>query len=169
MTYREKLRQEHPEYIQATVPGGCVGCPKSYGYTLGDDPCYMDHTDGQVDADSACAVCWDREIKTAGKEKKSVYIAGPITGVNHYWEQFETEMDNVEAAGYIPLSPTWQPKGLSNAQYMRMCLAMIDSADAVLFLPGWHRSTGSILEMTYCQYTDKPYSHTIKGLEEVLG
>lgn len=169
MTFREMLQKEHPERVNPGYLGGCFLCPKCYGYAPMEDPCYQDHVAGQIDANSACAACWDREIKTEDKPKKSVYIAGPITGVTHYWEQFETEMDNVEAAGYIPLSPTWQPKGLSNAQYMRMCLAMIDSADAVLFLPGWHRSTGSILEMTYCQYTDKPYSHTIKGLEEVLG
>ena len=32
MTYREKLQQEHPEYVSDGYAGGCKGCPKGYGY-----------------------------------------------------------------------------------------------------------------------------------------
>lgn len=102
-------------------------------------------------------------------EKKVIYIAGPVTGVERYWEPFEKAQDDLEAAGFIALSPTWQPKGMTNAQYMRICFAMIDSADGVLFLPGWERSEGSQLELKYCEYTDKPHGFKIAHLKEVLG
>ena len=100
--------------------------------------------------------------------KKVVYIAGPITGVEKYWEPFEAAADELQAAGFIPLTPTWQPQGLTNAQYMRTCIAMIDSSDAVLFLPDWDDSRVARLEWLYCEYIGKPRCMTINYLKEVL-
>ena len=97
-------------------------------------------------------------------KKKVVYISGPITGVERYWEAFEKAEDELEAAGFIPLTPTRLPKGLTNAQYMRIDLAMIDAADAVLFLTGWRESPGAVTEHTYCSYTNKPVFHYLKSL-----
>lgn len=102
-------------------------------------------------------------------KKKVIYIAGPVTGVANYWEPFEKAQDDLEAAGFIALTPTWQPRGMSNAQYMRICLAMIDSADGVFFLPRWNYSDGARLEWQYCEYVQKPHSINIPELKEVLG
>lgn len=88
--------------------------------------------------------------------QKVVYIAGPITGVQNYWEAFEQAEGWVTSLGYIGLTPSRLPGGMSNAQYMRVCFAMIDSADVVLFLNGWDTSDGARLEMAYCEYTSKP-------------
>ena len=104
------------------------------------------------------------------EHKKVIYIAGPVTGVEKYWEPFEKAQDEIEAAGFIALSPTWQPKGMSNEQYMRICMAMIDSADGVLFLPKWPQSPGARLEWDYCCYVDKPHHVSLTELaKEVLG
>ena len=102
------------------------------------------------------------------EQKKVIYIAGPITGVERYWEAFEAMEDELEALGYIPLSPSRLPKGMSNGQYMRICLAMINTADAAIFLPGWMRSDGAVLERRYCHYIGKPNATTIDRLKEVL-
>lgn len=53
------------------------------------------------------------------------------------------------------LNPAWMPQGMQPADYMRMCFAMIDTADAVAFLPGFSKSPGARLEAEYCFYTDK--------------
>lgn len=100
--------------------------------------------------------------------KKKVYISGPITGVEKYWEPFEKAEDELTAAGFTVLTPTRLPLGLDNAAYMRIDLAMIDAADAVLFLPGWSRSRGAKVEHSYCQYINKPYSQFVESLKEVL-
>jgi nucleoside 2-deoxyribosyltransferase len=90
------------------------------------------------------------------EQKKVVYISGPIKGVEKYWEAFEQAEDDLTALGYIPLSPARLPGGMTLAQYMRINFAMIDSADAVLFLADWDRSEGACLEYQYCEYIGKP-------------
>lgn len=100
--------------------------------------------------------------------KKKVYIAGPITGVEKYWEPFEKAEDELTAAGFIALTPTRLPLGVGNATYMRIDLAMIDEADMVLFLPGWTSSHGAIIEHAYCLYIDKPHTEDIDFIKEVL-
>lgn len=102
-------------------------------------------------------------------EKKVVYISGPITGVEKYWEAFEKAEDDLIAAGYIPLSPAHLPEGLSKAQYMRIDLAMMDSSDAMYQLPGWRKSSGANVEYIYGDYTDKSIAESIEELKEVLG
>lgn len=91
------------------------------------------------------------------EEKKTVFISGPVTGVPNYWETFEQAEELINGLGYTALVPSRLPMGMTNAQYMRICFAMIDSADVVVFLPTWEKSAGSQLERAYCKYTDKPY------------
>lgn len=89
-------------------------------------------------------------------KKKVIFVSGPITGVEKYWEAFEQAEQMLENLGYIALTPTRLPKGMSNTQYARICMAMIDSADAVVFLSKWENSEGARLEREYCEYTQKP-------------
>ena len=100
--------------------------------------------------------------------KKVVYIAGPISGVEHYWLAFEKAEDDISAAGFVPLSPSRLPSDLENEQAMQICMAMINVADAVLLLPGWNRSVGAQLELAYCKYTGTPAVSSIDALKEAL-
>ena len=100
--------------------------------------------------------------------KKVIYISGPITGVPEYYKVFEAMEDDLSAMGYIPLSPARLPIGMHHNQYMRICLAMIDSADAVIFLPGWENSKGARLERDYCFYTNKATFADLGFLMEVI-
>lgn len=63
MTYREKLRKEHPEYINEDCLGGCDGCPHEYGYgKKKEEICEINEEE--------CRKCWDRVIP--GTEVKAV-------------------------------------------------------------------------------------------------
>lgn len=105
------------------------------------------------------------------ENKKVVYISGPITGVHNYREVFEKVEDLLSDLGFIPLSPARLPQGMTNEAYMRIDFAMIDSADAVLFLPGYEQSRGAMLEFKYCCYTDKKVAFMFvmrSGVDEIV-
>ena len=57
MTCREKLKMEHPEYINEIWAGGCFRCPSDYEYLPKPEYC-PDPGSGW----DACERCWDREI-----------------------------------------------------------------------------------------------------------
>ena len=86
-----------------------------------------------------------------------IYLAGQITGDRDYKKKFEKAAAVFIKAGHIVLNPAALPKGLTCAEYMRICFAMIDVSDVVVFLPDWETSGGAQLEKTYCDYTRKPY------------
>lgn len=84
-----------------------------------------------------------------------IYIAGKITGDPDYKAKFEAAAEAYTKKGYTVLYPSWMPAGMQPADYMRICFAMIDTADVVAFLPGYETSPGAQLELQYCLYTDK--------------
>jgi len=89
-----------------------------------------------------------------------VYIAGKVTGDPDYKCKFATAKQAIERDGHTVLAPAVLPGGMSNADYMRICFAMIDTADLVVFLPDWLESEGAKLERMYCIYTKKPFRTT---------
>lgn len=103
------------------------------------------------------------------KDRKIIYIAGPIVGVDRYWEAFERAEDELLAYGFITISPSRLPIELTNAQRLRINLASIDVADAVYFLPKWEESKGAWVEMDYCVHTGKQTFTSLDFLTEVLG
>lgn len=85
-----------------------------------------------------------------------IYIAGRISGDPDYEEKFKRYKRTFSKLNAVVLNPAELPQGLSVADYMRICFAMIDVADTVVFLPDWERSGGAQLEKEYCEYTGKP-------------
>lgn len=88
-----------------------------------------------------------------------IYIAGKITGDPGYKSKFDAAARVYKNRGYIVLIPSCLPHGMQPADYMRICFAMIDTADAVAFLPGYETSPGAQLEYAYCLYTNKNIHH----------
>lgn len=70
MTCREKLKLEHPDYIDHDFHGGCLGCPNDYGYLDKPDYCESKH--------EICTICWDREISE--EKPKEAHPWGRILG-----------------------------------------------------------------------------------------
>lgn len=83
-----------------------------------------------------------------------VYIAGKITGDQGYQAKFRRAA-GLRMCGNIVLNPAELPEGMTAADYMRICFAMIDAADRVIFLPDAEDSAGARLERAYCEYIGK--------------
>ena len=86
-----------------------------------------------------------------------VYRAGKITGDPGYRDKFAAVEIQLFHHGHTVLNPAELPSGMSREDYMRICFAMIDVADEVVFLPDAAESAGARLEMAYCEYIEKEY------------
>lgn len=76
-----------------------------------------------------------------------IYIAGPMTGIEEFNRPaFFSAALLLTGKGHIALNPATLPNGLTQAQYMDICCAMIRCADAVYMLEGWEHSSGARAE-----------------------
>lgn len=94
--------------------------------------------------------------------KPKAYIAGKITGNENYKQEFD-EVKAYFSERFVVLNPADLPEGMSKADYMRICFAMIDTADIVVFMDGWSCSEGATLEKQYCDYIGKAYFYTTES------
>lgn len=95
-----------------------------------------------------------------------IYIAGKITGDLDYRIKFEEAVRMVEEFGHIALNPAALPEGMSPADYMRICFAMLDVADEMWYLADAKESPGSFLEIQYCRYIKKHVRRFSEAVEE---
>ena len=67
-----------------------------------------------------------------------IYIAGKIAGDRRYRAKFREAAKALEAAGHVVLNPATLPDGLTDGDYMRIALAMLEASDLVRAnLPEW--------------------------------
>lgn len=84
-----------------------------------------------------------------------IYIAGKITDDPDYKAKFNVAAKSFPSTDTI-LLPSTLPARMAKADYMRICFAMIDSADKAAFIPDWKDSPGARVEHDYCRYVGKP-------------
>ncbi|WP_337049242.1 DUF4406 domain-containing protein [Serratia fonticola] len=88
-----------------------------------------------------------------------VYIAGPMTGLPDFNRPaFFAMAESIKVVGGVPLNPAILPDGLSQAEYMDICIAMIRCATRVIFLKGWESSLGARAEMALAVKLNLPIS-----------
>lgn len=82
--------------------------------------------------------------------EKVVYLAGGITGTTNYKEHFDSGEKLLREKGYVVLNPTCLPTDLPYESYFPINFAMIEVSDIVVFLSGWEKSRGAVLERERC-------------------
>lgn len=73
MTFREKLKLEHPECVGSKYVGGCNLCPHDYGYESSAPPTLPNCTHNCIMCWASgvkCKECWDREMPEKAEEKE---------------------------------------------------------------------------------------------------
>ncbi|EPE7216505.1 DUF4406 domain-containing protein [Escherichia coli] len=82
----------------------------------------------------------------------SIYIADPMTGYENFnREAFHRAEEALKREGHTVLNPAVLPDGLTQPQYMDICMAMIRCVDAVYMLKGWQRSAGAKAELALAE------------------
>lgn len=73
MTYREKLKMEHPDKVGRMHIGGCKSCPHRYGYCTREDnkPICLSEEFVAGPNERRCSKCWDQEIPGTEKPKET--------------------------------------------------------------------------------------------------
>ena len=85
-----------------------------------------------------------------------IYLAGLMSGI----KDFNRPLFNMVAGvltehGHSVLNPATLPDGLSQGQYMQICLPMVAVADELVMLPGWERSEGAYIEFCLAKKSGK--------------
>lgn len=84
------------------------------------------------------------------------YIAGPISNcLKTYKQSFYDMAKPLRDAGHSVLDPSLLPPGLSQGQYMQICLPMVAVADELVMLPGWEQSEGAYIEFCLAKKSGK--------------
>ena len=89
------------------------------------------------------------EIDPISPKRDVIYIAGAISGdVIANRHKFAAAKHSILASSTnaAVLNPAELPDGLTQAQYMSICLPMVMTADTVYMLVGWEKSKGAVAE-----------------------
>lgn len=87
-----------------------------------------------------------------------LYLSGPITGVDDYYEKFQRAFYQLEMAGYNVINPAplylVLPDDVKYEECMSICMDLLAMADAIVRLPGWEKSCGANRELGWAMAND---------------
>lgn len=86
-------------------------------------------------------------------KKPVVYISGPMTGYEDFNRAaFNSAEKFIKGWGvYNVMNPAILPDGLTQAQYMDICLSMLRCCDQIYMLNGYQKSDGALCELAYAK------------------
>ncbi len=89
-------------------------------------------------------------------KKNKVYIAGRISNYPQFKEHFKrVENDLKKVQDVIVLNPAILPPELTQEEYMRICIPMLNICDSIFMLEGWENSVGASIEHALAKQAGK--------------
>lgn len=106
MTYREKLKLEHPDAVSPAAMGGCIGCPKHYGYgpeSSGNTWCHFRRQSTAGGDEDACATCWDGVVSKIEEVTDMSYTSAAVRQLimAAFFNAVGGAVDEVKSLDYI--------------------------------------------------------------------
>lgn len=96
-------------------------------------------------------------MKTKNKER--VYISGAITGTKFYRVRFALAGLKLRLMGKEVVNPAricaGFPKTCTHAEYMRVCIPLLNMCGSIYMLRSWYFSKGSSIELFKAMDTEK--------------
>lgn len=94
---------------------------------------------------------------------KTVYIAGPITGIENYEENFKKRENDLLKMGFNVINPVEKGRILEKSlgrqpkheEYMQFLLPYVLNADSISLLKDWKLSKGARIEHDVAMATGK--------------
>jgi len=85
-------------------------------------------------------------------QNKICYIAGPITGYENFnHHNFNMNAKFLEEDGFQVFNPATLPSGLTEQQYMAICLPMVMASGYIYVLSGYKESKGAMAELALAE------------------
>lgn len=80
-----------------------------------------------------------------------IYIAGPISGTDDYFERFIAANTAIIRKGHEAVNPVFINRiiptvgdtAISYSQTLNICKALVGACDAIYMMPGWQKSNGA--------------------------
>lgn len=90
---------------------------------------------------------------------KSVFLSGPITGIDDYKDKFADAAEVIKALGANTVfNPAAEiPDSTEREEAMRICTSKIITSDCVITLPGWQDSEGACFEYVASEICGIPH------------
>lgn len=90
---------------------------------------------------------------------KSVFLSGPITGVDGYKDKFADATKVVKALGASSVfNPAVEiPDDIERKEAMRICTSKVITIDCVVMLPSWRDSEGACFEYVASEICGIPH------------
>ena len=90
---------------------------------------------------------------------KSVFLSGPITGVDGYKNKFADAAEVIETLGASSIfNPAAEiPDSTEREEAMRICTSKIITSDCVITFPGWQDSEGACFEYVASEICGIPH------------
>lgn len=91
-----------------------------------------------------------RKVASKNLKGKRVYISGPMTGLPDYnYPMFDYKEERLWEMGFVPVNPAnnfERDTTRERWEYLKEDIKNLLTCDYIMFLPGFERSAGALLE-----------------------
>lgn len=102
-----------------------------------------------------------------GMDSPSIYLSGPITGVEHFRGAFAEAERRLARKGWRVVNPAALPQGFTRRSYMAMDLMMMLNCGSILMLPGHEESGGARIEKALAEYVGMQIYYSPEDVPDV--